>query len=676
MIFKSITICNLFSYYGAVKFDFRPPETEKNVILISGRNSHGKTNFINSVKLLFSSSTEELRSSLPGGIRTLSPKQYLLGVPNLWKGVLNQKARKKGEGPFYIEIKWQEKSGSVLARREWSLDTARTVKTNLVITADFIDVEKEGDDAQNFLDERLPQDYISFFFFDSEQIHKMIDDISQNNLQRQMERLLNISQIDTATDYIDRARSGWQKEAMHEEQKAELQKTKHLVSEKQSEIAVHDEKRITLEEELYESKEEAEQISRRLNRFLEVSHAGDEKKLKKEKTEIEEQIDELTHWISDEISDDSPLLFNAELIGQTMVQVRTILESDTGAQSDLIDSFTRTLPTYLFDTPPFSDPRLSNYQTDFYKNRLVQLLQAYRPTPDKTKSIFSMEKARALKLSDTMSPFLNAANRKQSLLDNLQRINNSKQILEELTRRLEDLPGLSLQEKEEFEATKREMEDNAKEIGRKEEQISDILSHIEKCKREIERLNKEVRHLEDRVSVTGQAKIKVELAKDLKLFFKAYKDKLKQKRREEIERHLDQFARTLISSTREIKVIRVDQDFVLHAYGEKNEPIGIHSLSSGIRQLLATALLWSLKVVSGKTVPLIIDTPLGRIDKTHQNNLLKHYYPKVGEQVIILPTDSEMDERKYSLLKPSICQEFQLQNPDGENTQYIEATMY
>lgn len=675
MIFNTITICNLFSYYGTVIFRFKAPETDRNIILISGRNSHGKTNFINSVKLLFSGPSDELRSSLPGEARKPSPKQYLLGVPNLWKGVLNQKARKENTGLFYVQIQWQEMSGAVTARREWVLDNDGGVQAKLRISADFIEAPKEDDDAQNFLDERLPQDYIPFFLFDSEQIHKMID-ISQNNLQQHMERLLNISQIDTAMEYIARAQSGWKKEAMIEKDKAALLKEQHQLSEKESDIAVLEENRRLLEDELLETKEAFEKISRHLDRFMEASHAGDEKVLKREKLEVETRIDELTQWLADEISEDSPLLFNPELIRQAVTYVKTLLESDTGTQSDLIDGFIRTLPANLFDTPPFSDPRLSAYQIAFYKNRLTQLLQAYRPTPDKTKVFFSLDKAKTLALSDTLIPFTDATNRKQTLLTNFQRIKNHKLNLEELTRRLEDLPGLTLQEKEDFEKTKRNLAEKSEEIGRKESRIQEITSQIGTCQREMERIKKEIKHLEDRVTITGQAKIKVDLARNLRTFFKTYKDELKKRRREEIETHLDRFAQTLISSTREIRKIRVDEDFSLHPYGEDDLPIGIHSLSSGIRQLLATALLWSLKVVSKKTVPLIIDTPLGRIDKTHQENLLLHYYPKVGEQVILLPTDSELDERKYNLLKPHICQEFQLQNPDGESTQFIEAPMY
>jgi len=50
-----------------------------------------------------------------------------------------------------------------------------------------------------------------------------------------------------------------------------------------------------------------------------------------------------------------------------------------------------------------------------------------------------------------------------------------------------------------------------------------------------------------------------------------------------------------------------------------------------MKQLITTSLLWALKEVSGKRLPVIIDAPLARIDSEHQQNLLKHYYPFAGE---------------------------------------------
>lgn len=75
-------------------------------------------------------------------------------------------------------------------------------------------------------------------------------------------------------------------------------------------------------------------------------------------------------------------------------------------------------------------------------------------------------------------------------------------------------------------------------------------------------------------------------------------------------------------------------------------------------------------------MPLVIDTPLARIDRGHQENLLTRYYPFAGDQVIVLPTDSELDARKYALLAPHVYREFRLENPDGDDTVVVPVPIF
>ena len=657
-------------------FHLNTPEKEKNIILIAGRNGHGKTSFINSIKLLFSGTSEELRSGIPGSSgKSLKPKQYLLGSQDLWAGVFNRKAKKKGQKRFYIKIEWEEEAGVVEAIREWIITGENEYQPHFRITATFMETILKDQEAQEFLDERLPQDYIPFFYFDSEQIHKMID-ISQNNLQKHMERLLNISQIETAREYISKAQSDWKKAAMVEKEKASLQEKENNLSEKKRAIAENNEKATYRKDEILELEDEIEETSKRLDRLRENSQIGDEKKLKEELKYIEMTIEELTLSIADDLTDDAPLLFNSEIIKKAAAFIKIIMESDAGTQSDLINSFIRTLPINLFDNPPFPDPSLSEYQTNFYKKRLVQLLEAYKPVHDKQKSFFFIEKKRAGLISDIIAPYLSVDHRKKALTESLKKINNHKNRAVEIKHILDDIPGLTQQEKEEFEDTKKELSQKSELKGEKEQEIKEIGEKIRSFESELEKLIRDIKYQEKQVTISGSAKNKVDLSNKLKSFFKAYKDKLKKKRRQEIESKLNTYSQKLITSSTQIKKIKVYDDFSLHPVDKSDVPIGINSLSSGIRQLIATALLWSLKDVSGKTVPLVIDTPLGRIDRKHQENLLNYYYPSVGKQVIILPTDSELDLNKYNLLQPYISQEFQLGNPDGESTEYVEEPMY
>ena len=96
------------------------------------------------------------------------------------------------------------------------------------------------------------------------------------------------------------------------------------------------------------------------------------------------------------------------------------------------------------------------------------------------------------------------------------------------------------------------------------------------------------------------------------------------------------------------------------------------SLSAGEQQLMVISLLWALGICSKKKLPVIIDTPLSRLDSAHREALLTTYFPNASEQTIILSTDSEVDRNAYELLKPNIGDEFTLSYNDDTKCTTIE----
>ena len=92
----------------------------------------------------------------------------------------------------------------------------------------------------------------------------------------------------------------------------------------------------------------------------------------------------------------------------------------------------------------------------------------------------------------------------------------------------------------------------------------------------------------------------------------------------------------------------------------------------GEQQIYTTALLWALAKTSGKSLPMILDTPLGRLDSSHRQLLVERYFPYASHQVILLSTDTEIDKPLHLLLEPHISQTFHLAYQKTEGITTIE----
>ncbi|MBN2564059.1 MAG: DNA sulfur modification protein DndD [Phycisphaerae bacterium] len=96
------------------------------------------------------------------------------------------------------------------------------------------------------------------------------------------------------------------------------------------------------------------------------------------------------------------------------------------------------------------------------------------------------------------------------------------------------------------------------------------------------------------------------------------------------------------------------QTFEVRLHGAEGYTIPRGELSAGEKQILAISILWGLARTSGRPLPVIIDTPLGRLDSAHRMNLVQNYFPHAGHQVVLLSTDTEVDRHLFEEMKPHI----------------------
>lgn len=123
-----------------------------------------------------------------------------------------------------------------------------------------------------------------------------------------------------------------------------------------------------------------------------------------------------------------------------------------------------------------------------------------------------------------------------------------------------------------------------------------------------------------------------------------------------IEGHIEDRCSQLLRKNHLVAKFHINPEtFAPKLLDDQNEEVEFDDLSAGERQLVATAMIWGLADASGREIPLIVDTPLGRLDDSHRHRLAESYYPNASHQVILLSTDTEIVGKYRETLTPAIA---------------------
>jgi len=135
---------------------------------------------------------------------------------------------------------------------------------------------------------------------------------------------------------------------------------------------------------------------------------------------------------------------------------------------------------------------------------------------------------------------------------------------------------------------------------------------------------------------------------------------------------LDSF-RGLVRKEGLVSSLRIDpESFTIVLRGPDGKTLRNKSLSAGERQLLAVATLWGLARVAGLPLPVVIDTPLGRLDSKHRSNMIDSYFPKASHQVLLLSTDEEIEQQRLAQLGPYVGRSYLLEHKEDEDRTVVQ----
>lgn len=638
MIFKTLSLENFRVFNDIHEIELAPRKDgllSKPVILFGGLNGAGKTSILTAIRLALLG-----RKAIGATLSKKDFHKYLVEQ-------INAKAAKESENPITkvsLDFTHTHQGNHSIYRveRSWSRDTEEKL---VLFKNNELEKSLTTEQVQSFLHELVPPGIGDLFFFDGEKIAELAEDDTGTYLKEAVQKLLGIDVINRLSDDLDIYIKQISQKASDtrtaklidelENQKKELLRSANLEREKEAQVKVelvHLERDIRSEEQKIQEKGGAWAKTK----DDEKNRAGE---LIKRKTVLETKllseldgsfpislapkamaslIDDLTleQHAKDELAFQTKLSTNME-------GLKTLLKSklESGSE-DILD----TISDY-FQSPiesKVTEIKLDISNTDFniIQNQITEACDAKMHCKDFTTELKETEQAL------------------ESLSVNIQRAPDEV----ELGRFYESLRTLDKQRHElktQYNAhltTARSRLAKALELAKRLEKLYVSQKTEASVATAIERVDSTNRLLDE----FSQKLTKIRVAKLEELFSKSYR-KLARKEDLEISAQIDPLT---------FDVTLVDSEGLA---------INRKSLSAGEKQIFAFAVLEALGKLSGKVLPVIVDTPLGRLDSRHRDRLVQHYFPEAGEQVILLSTDTEVDEDFFNALSTEVSHAFEIE---------------
>jgi len=203
------------------------------------------------------------------------------------------------------------------------------------------------------------------------------------------------------------------------------------------------------------------------------------------------------------------------------------------------------------------------------------------------------------------------------------------------------------------------------ELGRLQQIDQDLTKQIRRVEHELEQTYYELRRVRQQIAEQEYHNQRIQLVTKTQLVLEEYVRELTREKIALLEKALTVRFNELCHKESLVEAIRIDPESYEITLYRQRQPFERAFLSAGEKQLLAVAIMWALREVSGLPLPIIIDTPLARLDSDHRLSMVQNYFPRASHQVILFATDTEIDDQMLSRLSPAISRIYQLAYDQG-----------
>lgn len=672
MKFISLEVENIFAYRGVSRVDLSACTSERNLVVIKGRNGAGKTSLLNAIKLLFLGSANDAMRRVALGGPPLTQRNYVIGQPGRWYGVFNTSVESP-DSQARVALEWSDDDRKFKAERLFQKQqTPLGFSEKLVVTEEGVPLS----DEESFLLGLIPKEVVPFFFFDGEQIQSIADsEIGREQVE--IERLLGLSFVGSLTKEIELYNRSRSLLGLPENVQVEIVKQQNIEREARARAEASNRARVALEEEMEQSASEYARLDKERNMLRTGISEADRQRMVNRIEILGTSRDRLAGDIVAKLPPESPWLGNPALVRTAFASIESHLSG--GVDPDLAARLHHSLPAELVRRLAAQKPPvpLDDHQEKQFSSDVQSALEHIGVVPNsKRDPLFASLSPR--KIKSLHERFLVWSQKGGELAAaHADSLRSMRQMTREQVQAQRDLDQAEITTEEarkRFETLTSEM---AELTTRSTECVTEHTRHKideERAQKEISTASAAVRALETEYQEVARLNRAYQLGMRTKQALQTYRQQRRSKIRNAVETCLNARVGMLLGPTQLIKTAKLDDQFHMTYQDDRGQPVARASISAGMRQLVAMSMLWALKDVADRPLPVVIDTPLGRIDRENRALLMTEYFPQAGNPLVLLPTNSELSEEDYEGLDHRIAMRYEIENDDGVNARIILAS--
>lgn len=637
MHFLNIELYNYGIYKGKHNISLSDQDSGKNVTLVGGMNGRGKTTILDSIFLC-----------LYGRKST----EYITGKKEAYHKLLKDHINKSAEDKSsYIKLimEMDDDDGTIITvTRAWKM-SGKKIDTTLQVEKNGIDDSYLSENWEYYVEELIPFGIAKFFFFDNEKISQIADDDAFDKIKDSIKSVMGVTTIESLCAHIEKIRK---------EKNSNLKKSgSDLLTKESEELTQNIEDAETIIRNLFAQKaslipklaklndklEQTEQVFWKKGGNLGLNHDDilrDQHTLKEQAASLKEEAialasnpatplclcNSLTISAYNKICSEE----NARAKKYSLPVVSTLYDS---LLKEFQGEFSETSDSYKLLTT-IIEHQLNELKQEAQSDSSSSLTPLARTLIDK----FVSEDSSALK-----HKALTIVTENKKVLTALQQLEVHLSSSAEKTDTIKLLGDIK-----DLQSQKTQLESD---INKCEEQIHSTQYKKEQLERQLNKVLLKIAAdadtSDDNVRIIEYSTITLEIMQE-------FVHRLQSQKVNQLEMNITSCFEFLAQKQAIITSISIDPETLDITLKDYNGGVLLKDqLSAGEKQMFAISILWGLALSSGYKLPVIIDTPMARLDSAHRSNFINRYLPNASSQVIVLSTDEEIngkyleDIRKY-----------------------------